>query len=257
MKFDINPDQGVYLSRGAGNGIDIACLMTASNMLIGRGEEGDGCTCQCPIIREFIVRTNDLIPDKPRNLIYGPLVYEILGTRTDSRDVESRRAIALTDWAVRKIAPFGIRKIIENVDVLSVKLSDGSIDRAMGLVEILDKLDPITDRKSAIRASDQIPSPHIMPEVHSDWGFFICLLYPVHISTKCAGLETKKWELEVAKEAADIAMQTARVSGKDGSFVYNQCGDIITHMASIGDKRPVETVITIGELADKLKPQEA
>ena len=98
----------IKLCSGKGNGIDTACLMTASNMLIGRGEDGDENSCVCPVLREFIIQTNDVMPDDLRAELYGPLVFEILGTRNDDVEVLRQRALAMADWAVREIEPIAL-----------------------------------------------------------------------------------------------------------------------------------------------------
>ena len=79
------------LCHGEGNGVDSACLMTASNMLIGKGHEGDQNSCVCPILQRFIIRTNDLMPVELLGELYGPLAWEIIGTRNDDRSVIEAR----------------------------------------------------------------------------------------------------------------------------------------------------------------------
>lgn len=88
----------IRLTHGAGNGVDKACLMTASNMLIGRGADGDNNSCVCQVLRGFIVRTNDRMPESLLGELYGPLAWEILGTRNDDRTVMLQRADMLFRW---------------------------------------------------------------------------------------------------------------------------------------------------------------
>lgn len=85
-------DKPLRLTHGAGNGIDTACLMTAANMLIGKGAMGDDCECVCPVLRAFIIPTNDAMPLDLLAELYGPLAWEIIGTRTDDIGVMVRRA---------------------------------------------------------------------------------------------------------------------------------------------------------------------
>jgi hypothetical protein len=87
----------IRLSHGAGNGVNSACLMTASNMLIGKGNLGDTSTCQCDLIRAFVIRTNDKMPLDLLEELYGPLCWEIIGTKTDDREVIQKRAFAFAD----------------------------------------------------------------------------------------------------------------------------------------------------------------
>jgi hypothetical protein len=61
--------------------------------------------CACPVIRAFVVRWNDTLPDnESRNRLIRPLVPRIVGTRS-TQDVETRRAYLATDWLVRVCAP--------------------------------------------------------------------------------------------------------------------------------------------------------
>ena len=99
----------IKLTHGKGNGLNQACLMTASNMLVGRGTDGDENSCVCPLLRSFIVPTNDAMPEELLAELYTPLIWEILGTRTEDREVLQARADAFVDWAVREIAPIALR----------------------------------------------------------------------------------------------------------------------------------------------------
>lgn len=93
----------INLCHGAGNGVDSACVMTASNMLIGKGYHGDTNSCVCPLIREFVIATNDAIPLELLGELYTPLIWEILGTRNP--DVESERVFCFVDWLCREVLP--------------------------------------------------------------------------------------------------------------------------------------------------------
>ena len=93
------------LCHGKGNGVDKACLMTASNMLIGKGKHGDYNSCVCPILQRFIFRTNDRMPVELLGELYGPLAWEIIGTRNDKRSVIEARVFKLVDWQIRVMLP--------------------------------------------------------------------------------------------------------------------------------------------------------
>ena len=92
-------DKPLRLCHGAGNGVDTACLMTATNMLIGCGNKGDEAVCVCPVLRAFIITTNDCMPDALRQELYGPLPWLLIGTKTDDIGVMVRRAEILSDAA--------------------------------------------------------------------------------------------------------------------------------------------------------------
>ena len=86
----------IKLCSGPGNGVDTACLMTASNMLIGKGYMGDEATCQCSLIRKIIIHANDSMLQTQRNELLGPLVFEILGTKNSA--ALQRRARFCLQW---------------------------------------------------------------------------------------------------------------------------------------------------------------
>ena len=92
-------DKPLRLCHGAGNGVDTACLMTATNMLIGCGNKGDEAVCVCPVLRAFIITTNDCMPDALRQELYGPLPWLLIGTKTYDIGVMVRRAEILSDAA--------------------------------------------------------------------------------------------------------------------------------------------------------------
>lgn len=79
-------DNPIRLCRGAGNGKNAACLMTAVSMINGRPWERDAPSCVCPSITNFAVPTNDAMSDEQRQELYGDLPWEIIGTRTDPAD---------------------------------------------------------------------------------------------------------------------------------------------------------------------------
>ena len=126
------------LCHGKGNGVDKACLMTASNMLIGKGKHGHYNSCVCPILQRFIFRTNDRMPVELLGELYGPLAWEIIGTRNDNRSVIEARVFKLVDWQIRVMLP----KLLE-------LLKD---DRR----EVLLSIEGVKDADSAMAARDVI-----------------------------------------------------------------------------------------------------
>ena len=126
----------IRLTHGAGNGVDRACLMTATSMLAGVPEQLDNTSCVCPMLRAFIVKTNDAMPEELLGELYGPLAWEILGTATDDREVMQARAYAFADSAVREIAPMALR--------------DAGLEEA---AKRLESLPEIRDKESARAAA--------------------------------------------------------------------------------------------------------
>lgn len=99
----------IKLCHGPGNGINEACLMTASNMIIrdddeisilSSREELDENDKVCPIIREFIIVSNDSIPINILGELYTPFVWEILGTNTNDINIMIERVRILYNWAI-------------------------------------------------------------------------------------------------------------------------------------------------------------
>lgn len=171
----------INLCHGAGNGADRACLMTASNILIGKEECGDEAICVCPVIRAFIIPTNDAIPEELLGELYGPLAWEIVGTRVNDPTIELQRAFAFADWAVRVVAPLALEALGQK----------DAASRLRGLAEI-----------------------------------------------NC---------LETANAAADAAHAASAVAD-----IWHLCPEIIRKVAAIGDRRPVEVVMTPDQLAKRL-----
>lgn len=87
------------LCRGKGNGRDTACLATAVAILSGEPWALDDPSCLCPVIRDFIIGTNDAMPDELRHQFYGDLPWLLLGTRTDDYVVVEERTRMLVEFA--------------------------------------------------------------------------------------------------------------------------------------------------------------
>lgn len=212
----MNFDRVIRLTSGAGNGVDQACLMTASNMLIGKGSMGDVATCQCDLIRAFVIPTNDAMPDDLRCELYGPLVYEILGTKTDDPQLLQQRAFAFADWAVREIAPIALR--------------------ANGLAEDAKKLEglpTICDDATAAAVADAAA------RAAAD-----------AVAAAVAAASAATHAAHAARAAA--ASAAAHAARAAANTIWRKCPEIILRVAAIGDRRPVEPACTVDELADAL-----
>ena len=206
------------LTHGEGNGVDRACLMTASNMLIGRGEDGDKNHCVCDVIRAFVIVTNDAMPEHLLGPLYGPLTIEILGTRTNDPSVLVARAMAFADWAVREIAPLALEA--------SGRLS---------LAKQLRSLAPVCDQKTAIVAHT------VAAVVASDSNSRF-----VGYAAKSASNAASAAYISAASYAAHLASAVLT------SSVWDKCPEIIRRVAAIGDQRPVERVISQRDLVHRL-----
>ena len=84
----------IKLCKGAGNGIDRACLMTAVAMVNGEADAGDRPSCVCPVIRAFVIKSNDMLSDEHRARYYSPLIWELPGTASTAAVRLARARVA-------------------------------------------------------------------------------------------------------------------------------------------------------------------
>ena len=211
----------IKLCSGSGNGIDQACLMTASNMLIGRGEDGDQNSCVCPLLRSFIIATNDVMPGDVRQELYGPLVWEILGTRNNDIEIMQKRAFAFADWAVRDVC---------GIDCV-----------------------PIVNKQTAADAADAAESAFYAAAAAAESAFYAAAdaARAAAAAYAAAAAESAFYAAAAAAESAFYAAAAARAAAR-AAAIWRKCPEIIRRVAAIGDKRPVETVMTMDELAEQL-----
>lgn len=233
-----NPKNGkrIHLTHGAGNGVDRACLMTASNMLIGRGQDGDNNSCVCPVIRRFIIATNDSMPESLLGDLYGPLAWEILGTATGDPKIEQQRACKLADWAVRQIAPIALE-------------ADGFTKYA----DSLRALPPIADEQSANAAAGAArAAANATNAAYSTNAAAYAAYAAVRAYNAAANAANAAYTTNAAADAVDAASSAASYTAAYTENVWRMCPEIIREVAAIGDRRPVETVIDRETLADAL-----
>lgn len=200
-----NPENGkrIRLCRGKGNGVDTACLMTASNMLIGRGEDGDRNHCVCLVIRKFILFVNDMMPDDLRDELLAPLAWEILGTLSYDPEVNKARVGYLNEQ-IGEIA-----KSLLDEPRLSLHGNDWS-----------DELRQWVEPWHTVYLTEAIHTavPQTVPEI-------------------------------LAVQASRVFTHAATMHFPE---LWHRAPEIIRAMTAIGDKRPVETVITHEQLAEAL-----
>lgn len=231
------------LCHGDGNGIDTACLMTASNMLIGKGHEGNNNSCVCPIIRQFIIQTNDAMPEDLLQELYGPLAIEIIGTRNDDPVVRQQRGFTFADWSVREVVPLAF-------DII------GRHDHAA----TLRALSEISSQETAHAAAHVDAVAHV---VH------VATAYAVHTAIAAANVAHAAAHA-AAHGAADTAIATARIAdaadvaarvahvttNARAANIWRLCPEIIRRVAAIGDlrlKERVPLVMTMDELCEVLR----
>lgn len=212
-------DRPLRLCYGAGNGIDKACLMTATNMLRGRPEARDGCdSCTCMLLARFIVGTNDTMRACDRHEVYGPLPWEIMGTYTEDPKILLKRARVLVDGCRGMLqAPYCDAQSYIYMDRaedylrLAVKGVEGNLRGHL--------IRAVTSATSALCASS--PS-----------GSYGCYTGPATAPTRYA-----------------TAPYKSPVKTRVGA---NKCRNLILEVCKIGDKRPVELKMTPSQLSTAL-----
>jgi len=223
-----NPETGriIRLTHGAGNGVDKACLMTASSMLIGKGEDGDNNSCVCSVLREFIITTNDAMPEDLLGELYGPLAWEILGTATGDHEIERQRAYRFADWAVREITPIALRE---------VGLGDSAAK--------LESLPPVVDQQTSYAAVD---AARAAARAVNAADSAVAAVDAARAAARAVDAAT------YAARAVIYASHAAVDAACAAELIWRKCPDIIREVAAIGDRRPVETVIDHCALAEAL-----
>lgn len=228
----------IQLTHGAGNGKDKACLMTASNMLIGRPQDKDKNHCVCPVIQQFIVITNDTMPEPLLGPLYGDLAWEILGTRTTNFEITRRRAFYLSCWVFRKLLPVILRQ------------KGRWHPLAKQLSEIPETADQETLRATLRRIATRDirrPSPgsiscsveaKVNDNLNAFWGLVNARGAAVVVERACV--------------VASWAARTVPAAAVHQRGIWEMCPDVIRGMAAIGDRRPQEVVLSRDELCDQL-----
>ena len=215
----------IKLTHGTGNGIDKACLMTASNMLIGKGQDGDNNSCVCPVIRSFIIKTNDKMPENLLGEIYGPLIWEILGTKTADIEVMQQRAYLFADAAVREFASFVLEKIGFNERATNLRNLPKIIDENTAKLAVAD-----ADAYAAEKAA-----------------------YAAVRAARAANADaTNAYAADAAYVAAAAAAYAADAADAESRWIWERCAELIIAACKIGDKRPVEPCLTEDQLCEML-----
>lgn len=80
------------------------CALELAAWLAGE-EHSDSPECVCPVIASFVLSWNDsLASDSERGRLLGPLLPQLVGTRS-TKEVEDRRSWLAMDWLVRVCVP--------------------------------------------------------------------------------------------------------------------------------------------------------
>lgn len=104
-----------------------ACVMDAVSWF-AYGHLGDHPECACPVITEFAIRVNDMLPDDERQKL-KPFIFRLLGSRDPASEQE--RAEYLAWQAITVFAPLAY-------DAVGLKKEADTLrrfDRSLGLTE--------------------------------------------------------------------------------------------------------------------------
>ena len=102
--------------------------------MLAREPFSDKPECVCPAIASFLRGFNDRLTDEERHVVW-PYTTRVIGTANDGKTEE--RMFRFADWAVRKMAPTGLRA--RGFDEAAAKL---------------EELSPVVDKASAKNAAD-------------------------------------------------------------------------------------------------------
>lgn len=197
----------IKLCCGCGNGKDRACLLTASNMILGRGHKYDSNKTVDYILRGFIPCSNDSMNDELRSEVYSEFIWEINYSVTGNFKVQKERVNKLIE-----LVCFTIKSYL-HIDV------DGIT--AQQLVSMLYSSNYNGYKRGALQD-------------------LLCVL-----ETKDIFLVVDKRErrrvLEAIGTRAATLITTVYKETKIAN-VYRMCGRIISEILEIGDKRPKEQV---------------
>lgn len=209
----------ITLCEGAGNGKNTACLLTASNMVRGEGECLDSNPTVDAFLDGFIPNTNDWMPGNLRNEIYSPFIWEINGTFTDDPDIIKQRALKAIELTYFMIESY-----------LHINVKDITEDELLAIVNEYD---------------DKVENNLTISDEEEDSYRF---------ATRILKLRETYSFLE---ESHFVNIETYRSLGKKCSMIVNivcgrcqienawrMCGRFLEEIIEIGDKRPVERVLT-------------
>ena len=249
----------IKLTHGQGNGINKACLMTASNMLIGKGQDGDKNSCVCPVIRKFIILTNDKMPESLLGEIYGPLIWEILGTKTDDIEVMRQRAYLFADTAVREFTPFALEKAGFNEHATKLRNLSEIIDKntaklaktaARAAAADAAAVDYAADAAYVAVADAARAVDYAAVDYAADAAYVA--VDAAYVAVDAAYVAAARAAAYAAAAAAYAANANAANAYADARWIWERCAELILAACKIGDKRPVEPCLTENQLCEML-----
>jgi len=248
----------INLTHGRGNGVDSACLMTATSMLIGKPEELDECSCVCPIIRAFVIKTNDSMPKQLLGDLYGPLIWEIPGTHTEDTGVIVQRAYKCVDWAVRAVLPLmfdavGSPEQADTLRQLASVTSQNAANAATRAANAATRASARTSVRASARAAANAADAAACAADATD-AADACTA--AALSATLSALSATLSADSAAVDAVD-AVDTVYAANAAAAAVWRECPNLIRRLASIGDTRPVERVLSEYQLASLLKSEAA
>jgi hypothetical protein len=207
-------------------------------MLIGKPEELDKTSCVCPVIRAFIILTNDAMPEDLLQEQYGDLPWVILGSRTDDLEVELKRAYHFADVAARVITPLALN---------GVGLPQEA-EKLRSVAKIVDKNAAYAASCATYAAADA--AAHAV--AHS--AAYAAADAAAHSADAAASqaADAAAYAAYAAYAASQAALAAAYAADAADVDVWAACRQAIIDACKIGDNRPVEAVLSREQLREAL-----
>ena len=144
----------LLMGAGVGDGKTTMCVMAQAACIdaLRKGKTletpTDNMACACPVLRRTAIRLNDTNwwkDNAERTEILRPIIPLLFDSRGDQA-LTARRMFFVADHAVRVITPMRVEWIVEN--------RPKQQDRLQPWLDAIRKIQPITDKASALVARD-------------------------------------------------------------------------------------------------------
>lgn len=262
--------RAIKLCKGTGNGVDSACLATAAAMMNGE-KPTDHPECMCPVIAAFVRPTNDSMPAHIRSELYGPLVMEVIGTRSTPK-IERKRAFMCADFAVRVAVPHALRAInkrdlalnLENLSRVECKKSARAAARAARTASriasrVVDAATRVATRTAdyttVARAADCVAVANAVRATADHAARAASHAVDAHaVDSTCADHATRVIASAHAADIADSAAYAATYAARaNKAFDWTTCRDLIRDLIALDPPAPVEPAMSLDTLAGMLQ----
>lgn len=189
----------------------------------GQARSEEPWTIECPVIGEYVRRLNGAMPDDARQRLV-PYIDWLARSRS-TPEVEAKRAYLAADWAIRRSAARHLRSVVLDVQEIERERRevgaksmdkwklDALVDDMLRRASSLERLAPITDKKTAGKAAKVV---HATEGAAFDAAFELGadVSQTLHRAQKAAETAAKQekgeWPQEVATWAAAAVENEAK-----------------------------------------------